>query len=78
MSYLHTADIEIEGLTVPAEFDVDTYPAEPFSWGGSRGKETVVELAHIKLGSLKLDRFQLIDWIGKSAVETLEEAVNLQ
>ena len=47
----------------PAKFDIEgeEYPAEPYSWGGSRGTELEIgaELISAQFGGLKLDRYMV-------------------
>jgi len=78
----HRIEIEIpEGYLeeVTATFDVDqeTYPAEPYSWGGSRGTETVTyaEFQHCMLGGLKIDRPMLVKMLSEAEVCAIEERV---
>src|SRR5680860_644057 len=57
---------------VPAEFDleIDKFPAEPFSHGGSRGEVTEVtaHLRSLRIGGLDLDVHQSIKAFGPEAV----------
>jgi hypothetical protein len=61
---------------VPCTFDIeeDIYPAEPTSWGASRGMEIsyYAHFSYITFGNLTLVGSELIDWIGKEAVAALE------
>lgn len=61
---------------VPAEFfvDVDKFPAEPYSWGESRGVETEVtaRFHYLKLGGLTLNENELGAWIGAEEIEKIE------
>lgn len=61
---------------VPAVFDVEVeeYPAEPYSWGGSRGTETSVaaRFKEIRLGELTLRENEAIAWLGRETINRLE------
>lgn len=61
---------------VPAVFDVNVekYPAEPYSWGGSRGTETSVaaRFKEIRLGELTLRENEVAAWLGRGTINKLE------
>lgn len=61
----------------PATFDVEgeRYPAEPYSWGGSRGYEVEAraELLTAQLGGLLLGRSQVEAIIGPDALRAQED-----
>lgn len=78
----HTDTIVIEEggyLEAVAVFDIEgeEYPAEPFSWGGSRGTETEVtaELISARIGNLSLSRAQVSDMIGEDVLQRQENHV---
>jgi len=84
MSELIQCKIEIdipEGYLedVLATFDVDreSWSAEPYSWGGSRGTETATwaEFQHCMLGGLKIDRPMLVRMLSEAEVRAIEERV---
>ena len=64
---------------VPACFDVEseTYPAEPYSWGGSRGLETETSatLLWAMIGDFKADREAVGLMVGGEQLDHLEEAM---
>lgn len=80
---LHEAHFSIdtsEGeLEVLGQFDVDaeTYPAEPTSWGASRGTETAytVELYTWNFGGRVMSRDDLIQILSKAEVEKIETEI---
>lgn len=73
-----TADIEIDGLYGDKQMhfnvECDTYPAEPYSWGGSRGTETSVTATFFMfmLGRKMVKRTDLVEMIGEAEVQALE------
>ncbi len=79
---LYTRQIEVSGTTftafeVDAVFDIttETSLAEPYSWGGSRGKETVAtgwELLYLNMDGFRVSREQVAQWIGNDAVKAYE------
>ena len=81
MTTTHTRTCDIDGLVyverARCDFDVttETYPAEPYSWGESRGTETNVEvrLVAVHLGGLRLTREQAVLAFGSDAVADLED-----
>ena len=60
----------LEGL--PAVFDVETeeFEAEPYSWGGSRGKEktATARFVELRLGDLTLRENEAIAAFGRETV----------
>lgn len=46
---LYTQYGYLEDVPVEYELDVETYPAEPYSWGGGRGTETEVEVVILSI-----------------------------
>lgn len=74
-----TADLEIGDFygETQMHFDVEcaSYPAEPYSWGGSRGTEMSVTatLAMFMLGLKIIKRPDLVEMIGEAEVRALEE-----
>lgn len=65
-------------ITGKAVFDVEaeSYPAEPFSWGGFRGIEVDAHatLAAFVVGKLVLTRDQIVTLYGERDVGLLEKA----
>lgn len=78
--YTATIVIEEDGMIEPvAVFDIEgeEYPAEPFSWGGSRGteREATAELISVKIGNLSLSRSQVSDMVGEEELQRQEGLV---
>ena len=78
--YTATIVIEEDGMIEPvAIFDIEgeEYPAEPFSWGGSRGpeREATAELISARIGNLSLSRAQVSDMIGEDVLQRQENHV---
>ena len=75
-----TITIDLDGMIyvedVECEFDIEieTYEAEPYSWGGSRGTETEIDatLKSVKLGGLTITRDQAVLMFGEDAIERAE------
>lgn len=65
-------------ITYTVKFDA--YPAERYSWGGSRGTETVAEarIMSVQIGDLILDRNQAILAFGEEAVKWHENNASEQ
>ena len=63
----------------PAKFDIEgeEYPAEPYSWGGSRGMELEIgaELISAQLGGLTLDRDMVEAITGKDDLASQENSI---
>ena len=72
--------LDLDGLIyvedVPCEFDVEieVSPAEPYSWGQSRGTETEITatLTAVKLGGWKASREIAVQIFGADAIERAE------
>jgi len=64
----------LEDVTACFDIEIETYPAEPYSWGGSRGMDYDVtsELTEVHLGGLVLDRDQMVKMLCDSEVAELE------
>lgn len=64
---------------VPAVFDVEVveYPAERFSWGGSRGTERAVSarFQKLNLNGLTLRENEAIAWLGRDQINRLENFI---
>lgn len=63
----------------PAVFDIEgtTGPAEPYSWGGSRGDETTMraELVKAQFGGLTLTRDMAARITGEAHLSQQEDAI---
>ena len=61
---------------VPAVFDVEVeeHPAEPYSWGESRGNERAVSarFKQLNLNGLTLRENEAIAWLGRDRINRLE------
>lgn len=74
-------------ITGKAVFDIEaeTYPAEPYSWGGSRGTELAVsaKFAALVVGKLVLNRYEIMKlladnrWLWRLEDEAAEEWARL-
>lgn len=64
----------LEGIPAVFEVDVDHYPAEPYSWGESRGTETEVSarFIYMQLNGLTLRENEVIAWLGREQITQLE------
>lgn len=64
-------------MECPAVFDIDCdeYPAESFSWGGSRGTEIscAAELIEVQLGATKLPRDTIEAIVGREPLLSQED-----
>lgn len=67
----------LEGVMAMFDVDRETWPAEPYSWGQSRGMETATyaEFQHCMLGGLKVDRDMLVKMLSEAEVRAIEERV---
>ena len=80
-----TLDYEDDNVTLrevklSAGWDYTEYPAEPYSWGGSRGMEREYEatIYSVMVGGLYLNRREMVRMIGRIAVLAIEsEAADL-
>lgn len=66
--------IYVEDVTCDFDVEIDVYPAEPYSHGGSRGMETEItaSLIAVKLGNMALTREQAVLMFGEDAIERAE------
>lgn len=71
---LETSNGTLENVSCAFDIEVQTYPAEPTSWGSSQGTETEVEasLSYIELGALMLLPEEAMNWLGADCVIRLE------
>lgn len=62
------------GVTLYMATETERYPAEPYSYGLSRGvtTEATARLLHVKIGGLILDRQQALLMMGDEWVARLE------
>lgn len=67
----------LEGVPATAEISFERYPAEPFSWGQSRGYETSISatIRSARLGRLVLTRDQIALMIGADVLDAIEESI---
>ena len=67
----------LEGVPATFEVHVEEYPAEPYSWGGSRGTETAVSARFIslQLNNLTLLGKDLHAWLGQDQINHLEKRI---
>tara|TARA_R110002072_G_scaffold63430_5_gene157850 strand:+ start:2497 stop:2751 length:255 start_codon:yes stop_codon:yes gene_type:complete len=64
----------LEDLEAEFDIDIETYPAEPYSTGASRGmeKEVTAHLRKIKINDLELDVHDSIKAFGHDAIVQAE------
>ena len=65
---------ELTDVKAVFDIDVESYDAEPYSWGQNRGKETTAtaELLTLRLGSLKLTRDLVCEMLSSTQVAAME------
>lgn len=63
-------------FTITFDIEGEEYPAEPYSWGGSRGRECSLEaeIVNVRLGQLDMSRAEALLAFGRAWVVALEEA----
>ena len=73
---VHEFDLDDLHFTSNVEYDLDysTEPAEPYSWGGSRGVEAIagVTIQTATIGNKVASRDELIEIVGLITVEEVE------
>lgn len=70
--------VYIEGVNFTIELETETYPAEPYSWGGSRGSETEItsmEIVGVQVGGLTLTEEQATKMFGEDAIRRVYEGL---
>lgn len=67
--------IYVEDAECEFEIEIDTYPAEPYSWGQSRGTETEITatLTAVKLDGWKASREIAVQMFGEDAIDRAED-----
>lgn len=67
-------DVYVEDVPCEFEIEIEVYPAEPYSWGQSRGTETDISaaLTSVKLGGWKASREIAVQIFGAEAIERAE------
>lgn len=73
--------VYIEGVHFTFEVDTETFPAEPYSWGGSRGDETEitdVDIVGVQVGGLVLTEDQATKMFGPEAIERIRDSLTLE
>lgn len=85
MKHHVSKSLEVDGLVylddVYFTFEVttETYPAEPYSWGGNRGTETEitdVDIIGVQVGGLTLTDEQATKMFGPDAIEAVRERIS--
>lgn len=83
--YIHKA-CEVDGLvylddvSISFEVETETFPAEPYSWGGSRGTETEitgVDITSVQVGGLVLTEEQATLMFGSEAIERIRDSLTI-
>jgi hypothetical protein len=73
--------VYIEDVSVSFEVETETFPAEPYSWGGSRGEETEitgVDITGVQVGGLVLTEDQASKMFGSEAIERIRDGLTLE
>lgn len=67
-------DFHVEDAACDFEIEVEEYPAEPYSHGGSRGieRDVTAAMVSVTLGGLVLSRAQAVLMFGTEAIERAE------
>jgi len=70
-------NVYIEDVACGADLTINRYPAEPYSWGGSRGYETEVDctIISVTVGFLKLTHEQAVLMFGEKAINNAEDYI---
>ena len=70
-------NVYIEDVACGADLTINRYPAEPYSWGGSRGYETAVDctITSVTVGFLKLTHEQAVLMFGEKAINSAEDYI---
>lgn len=74
---LYTDFGPLEGVPATFDVEVETFPAEPYSWGGSRGTETEVSarFKSMQLNGLTLRENEAIAAFGLEQINALEAQI---
>lgn len=70
--------VYIEDVSFTLEGKTETYSAEPYSWGGSRGTETEVTsigIIGVQVGGLTLTEEQATKMFGEDAIRRVYEGI---
>ncbi len=72
--------VYIEDVYFTFEVTTETFPAEPYVWGGNRGMETEitdVDIIGVQVGGLTLTEDQAIKMFGPDAIEAIRDRISL-
>lgn len=71
-------EIYVDDVSCKIEIEIDVYPAEPYSWGASRGTEADVSasITEITIGKLTLKRADAEKMFGPDALERADRAAS--
>ena len=62
--------IALDGIPLEVTAELFEFEREPYSWGGSRGKEREVYILSVEIGG-----HNILDLLSDSVVEKLEERI---
>lgn len=72
--------VYLEDVSFSFEVETETFPAEPYSWGGSRGEETEItgiDITGVQVGGLVLTEDQATKMFGPEAIERICDSLTL-
>lgn len=72
--------VYIEDVSFSFEVKTETFPAEPYSWGGSRGMETEISdinITGVQVGGLVLTEEQATKMFGPDAIQNICDSLDL-
>lgn len=73
--------VYIEDISFTLEVVTEQYPAEPYSWGESRGEETEITdvgIIGVHVGGLVLTEEQATQMFGPEAIERIRDRISLE
>ena len=62
--------ITVDGVLLTVRFEAETYSREPYSWGGSRGTETDVDIYAVFVGGV-----DILSLLYDEKIEEIEEKI---
>ena len=73
--------VYLEDVSFSFEVETETFPAEPYLWGGSRGTETEItgiDITGVQVGGLVLTEDQATKMFGPEAIERICDSLTLE
>lgn len=73
--------VYLEDVSFSFEVETETFPAEPYSWGGSRETETEItgiDITGVQVGGLVLTEDQATKMFGPEAIERICDSLTLE